>query len=119
MSADSYGEPFTVQRLRAMVATLPSNIREHSTTEWAADEIDSLRAELAALKARRCDGCAWYVPDPAFMSPESAFGTCAMPHSGPTPEPPVSLYMDGEPIRVDVLVDADHACNAWEARSDG
>lgn len=76
-------------------------------------------AELAALKARRCDGCAWYVPDPAFMSPESAFGTCAMPHSGPTPEPPVSLYMDGEPIRVDVLVDADHACNAWEARTDG
>ena len=36
---------------------------EHSTTKWAADEIDSLRAELAALKRRRrCDGCVRWEP---------------------------------------------------------
>lgn len=110
MSADSYGEPFTVQRLRAMVATLPSNIREHSTTEWAADEIDSLRAELAALKARRCDGCKWYTPE------HSSYGACAMPNE----ERPMSLYFfDSSTAMPEVLVDADHACNAWEARTDG
>lgn len=106
MSADSYGEPFTVQRLRAMVATLPSNIREHSTTKWAADEIDSLRAELAALKARRCDGCVHW-------------GTvyASGPHVGMAP--------CGEQLVDDCgcgaapMTTPDHACNAWEARTDG
>lgn len=106
MSADSYGEPFTVQRLRAMVATLPSNIREHSTTKWAADEIDSLRAELAALKARRCDGCVRW--GAVYVSgPYAGMASC-----------------DGQPVDdcgcgAAPMTTPDHACNAWEARTDG
>ena len=44
-----YGEPKTVERLRAMVAQLDPETRECSTTWWAADEIERLRAEVAFL----------------------------------------------------------------------
>lgn len=74
------------------------------------DAIDTLAAELAALKARRCDGCKWYTPE------HSSYGACAMPNE----ERPMSLYFfDSSTAMPEVLVDADHACNAWEARSDG
>jgi len=67
-------------------------------------------AELAALKARRCDGCKWYTPE------HSSYGACAMPNE----ERPMSLYFfDSSTAMPEVLVDADHACNAWEARTDG
>ena len=41
-------EPFTVERLREMMEGATPEVRESSTVLWAADEIDRLRALLAA-----------------------------------------------------------------------
>lgn len=47
-----WGEPKTVERLRAMVQQLDPETRECSTTLWAADEIERLR-ELLRIVARK------------------------------------------------------------------
>lgn len=44
-----YGEPKTVERLRAMVQNLDPETRACSTTLWAADEIDRLREHIKTL----------------------------------------------------------------------
>lgn len=57
--------------------------------------------ELAALKARRCDGCTWWRPD----EQPSGWGTCD------TDQP-----TDGPFIALALITAPDHACNAWTAR---
>lgn len=112
MSADDYGEPFTVQRLRGMVANLHPDIREHSTTAWAADEIDSLRAELAALKARRCDGCdhAWRTDD--FPPERPGYMWCGLVNHRHGNEAP--MVLDARHLGLSVpQVHPSHSCAAW------
>lgn len=60
----------------------------------ALDALDAVTAELAALKARRCDGCVWYGAD----SDTATFGECAW----------FDAYL---------TVDASHHCASWEAAS--
>lgn len=55
-------------------------------------ERDALRAELSALKARRCDGCAHYHP------------------AGDTPD---HGWCGHQP---DFVTGPDFACNAWKAK---
>jgi hypothetical protein len=64
------------------------------------------RAELAALKARRCDGCQWYEPEPEYEDDRST-GECMVGLHGQTP----AVWTCGS-----TLVAADHACNAWTAK---
>ena len=64
-------------------------------------------AELAALKARRCDGCRCFMP----TDHAPGYGFCQLPNmqqSGP-----VSVDL-GYPVP---QVRPDHACNAWTAKS--
>lgn len=62
-------------------------------------ELDALRAELAALKARRCDGCAHY-----GSSPGVGFGRCAL----------AERYDEAMSVGSAVLhVKPDHSCAAW------
>lgn len=103
MSADDYGEPCTTQRLRAMVADLRPDILAHSTTAWAADEIDRLRAKLAALKARRCDGCANWDGNVTLYNGE---GICR------TNE----IIVDDCGGGAGLFTMPDFACNAWEPK---
>jgi hypothetical protein len=64
-------------------------------------------AEIRALKARRCDGCAWYRPCDGPFPP--ADGECMLPH-----EDEAGMLL-AEPDW-ELLVDADHYCAAWTAR---
>jgi len=67
----------------------------------ALTELDALRAELSALKARRCDGCAHsdgHDPD----DPES-WGDCEVAFS--TPDYPMGHGT--------ISVRASHSCAAW------
>lgn len=58
--------------------------------------------ELAALKARRCDGCAWYGSGAGVP-----FGRCAL----------AEQYDEAMSAGSAVLhVKPDHACNAWSAK---
>ena len=49
MSATEGTEPFTVERLRGLMAGGTEAIRECSSILWAADEIERLRAEVVSL----------------------------------------------------------------------
>jgi len=63
--------------------------------------------ELAALNARRCDGCAWFAEH--IDDPDSAFGSCLL-----------ALRRGDDPVRVyasvgdaELWVEPDHYCAAW------
>lgn len=64
---------------------------------WSAtaERLKLARAELAALKARRCDGCVHY-------------GRCDLVARLDAP----AMELDADES-AELLVDADHACNAW------
>lgn len=65
--------------------------------------------ELAALKARRCDGCAHYAQQRGGVVP---FGACRLAESHEDVEMVFSVMVS----TVELFVDADHACNAWTAQ---
>ena len=50
--------------LRAYSDEEPMTAWRRATNDAAADELNALRAELSALKARRCDGCVHATPIP-------------------------------------------------------
>ena len=68
------------------------------------DELYALRAELSALKARRCDGCAHYVD---ISTPRKRYGMC---RSAENEDAPACVDAD-RPFAL--LVNADHSCAAW------
>lgn len=89
----------------------PDELREENgelfTANMAlADERDALRAELSALKARRCDGCAHYVD---ISTPAKRYGMC---RSAENEDAPACVDAD-RPFAL--LVDADHYCAAFVA----
>lgn len=93
------------------VAVLNWPLGDNDTTPVRRDVLEQMVAthnELAALKARRCDGCELYA-----AAPLSAAGRCGLPVSSITA--PMELDSPG-PAVIELLVDADHACNAWTAK---
>jgi len=74
--------------------------------------------ELAALKARRCDGCEYYDCDdsPGWRGPLQ--GTCEMTTRGPDQnEEGKTPYMDGgDIIGVCVMLPPDFSCKFWAAK---
>lgn len=68
----------------------------HTCVVGALDQLIAARAELAALKARRCEGCAWWRCNE--KRPTGLVGSCG------------SLGASG--------IHADFACNAWRPRVD-
>lgn len=78
----------------------------------------ALATELAALKARRCAGCAWYWP----CGPFTSTGVCALSGgdaAGPSqPDQPHWARADcNDDYSSWLLVNADHACNAWTPKA--
>ena len=98
--ADRIGET-TRQKLGCRVVVVSNGVRIGD---------DGAAAELAALKARRCDGCEWYGDR---STPLAAYGTCTLANS----EYGAPLVLDGDAESGELLVEADHACNAWTAKS--
>jgi len=64
-------------------------------------------ADALERLARRCDGCKFYV---AYHSTILPHGSCELAQSAS--DQPMVLDDDAECGRL--LVDADHACNAWQ-----
>ena len=90
----------------------------------------ALATELAALKARRCNGCAHYTPptlyDSTLTFDDDTWDVTEMPHSygrcaitatantEPT-TPTTPMYADdSEGYSAVLRVRPDHACNAWQ-----
>lgn len=67
-----------------------------------------LAQEVQEYRSRRCDGCVHYRAAPSTNS-----GRCVLSESSITA--PVELDTPS-PYDVRLLVDANHACNAWEAK---
>lgn len=71
-----------------------------------ADTLDLLQvaeAEMAALKARRCDGCSWWR---AYEAEDEPWGECV----GSLTAEEAAFDTDSIDTR------SDHACNAWTAK---
>lgn len=87
------------------ISHLPSPERHEATTDaqfqadCALTELDLLRDELAALKARRCDGCAYW------RGRNVELGRCVYDPNGPK-----SFLVE------DMYVRPHHHCAAWVAR---
>lgn len=71
------------------------------------DGMENARAELDALKARRCDGCAHYDP---MRAPATGRGYCD--------HPDLMVCPTGNPDDLcSGIVDDDHNCKKWEPRN--
>ena len=79
----------------------------------AIDEIDALRAELSALKARRCDGCAHWKPGSPH-GPEH--GECRVDAVRPIPPMFTHGYLPSDhtaEVWVAMFTSTGHSCGAW------
>ena len=98
--------------LRAYSDEEPMTAWRRATNDAAADELDALRAELSALKARRCDGCvhASQVDVNSGWNPDE-YRQCNVQAQADAP-----MFSDcsGRTAKwQEIVVDVSHSCAAW------